>query len=322
MPVIESSSYTPPPLCRSPHVQSIFPVFCRPIQRLEYTRERIDTPDGDFLDLDWSPVGSKNVLLAIHGLEGCSDSRYMHGILRAFNRRGWDGVAMNLRGCSGEMNRLARFYHAGATEDVEQVLTHIRRTRSYGTIALVGFSMGGNLALRYLGEQADRLAPQIRAAAAVSTPCDLASSASKLARPENFIYMNRFVYAFRRKLRAKKKIMPDKIDDRGFYKIRTFKQYDDRYTAPLNGFKNAEDYWAKTSAKPLLPRITIPTLMINAQDDPMLARPSFPLEEARQNPNLFLELPEHGGHTGFMRFNADGEYWHETRVAEFILSAH
>ncbi len=320
MPVIESSSYTPPLLCKSPHVQSIFPVFCRQIKRIAYTRERIDTPDGDFLDLDWSPVGSQQLVLAIHGLEGSSRSRYMHGILRAFNRRGWDGVAMNLRGCSGEVNRLARFYHAGSTEDVAHVLHHILRTRAYRTIVLVGFSMGGNLILRYLGEQTAMLAPQIQAAAAVSTPCDLASSASKLARPENFIYMNRFVYAFRRKIRAKKKLMPDKIDDRDFYKIRTFKHYDDRYTAPLNGFENAEDYWAKASAKPLLSGIQIPTLMISAQDDPMLDRESFPIEEAQRNPHLFLELPKYGGHSGFIQFTEDGEYWHETRIVEFVMN--
>jgi uncharacterized protein len=320
MPVIESSSYTPPLLCKSPHVQSIFPVFCRPIERIAYTRERLDTPDGDFLDLDWSPVDSQNLVLAIHGLEGSSRSRYMHGLVRAFNRRGWDGAALNLRGCSGEVNRLPRFYHAGATEDVAHVIEHIQRTRAYRAIALVGFSMGGNLVLKYLGEQASALAEPIRAAAAVSTPCDLASSASKLARPQSFLYMNRFILAFRRKIRAKKRVMPGRIDDRGFHKIRTFKQYDDRYTAPLNGFQDAEDYWAKNSAKPLLAHITIPTLMISALDDPMLAPASFPLEEARRNPRLFLELPRHGGHSGFIQFDASGEYWHETRIAEFVLA--
>ncbi len=322
MPVIESSSYTPPFLCKNPHVQSILPVFCRPVRRIAYTRERLDTPDGDFLDIDWSPIGSEKLVLAIHGLEGCSHSRYMHGILHAFNRRGWDGVAMNLRGCSGEVNRLVRFYHAGSIDDVAHVLGHILRTRAYRTIALVGFSMGGNLILKYLGEQAAALSPQIRVAAVVSTPCDLASSASKLARPENFIYMNRFVYAFRRKIRAKKKVMPGQIDDHDFHKIRTFKQYDDRYTAPLNGFKNAEDYWAKTSSKPLLSHIRIPTLMISAQDDPMLDRESFPVEEARRNPHLFLELPKHGGHSGFIQFARNGEYWHEARITEFVRLTH
>jgi predicted alpha/beta-fold hydrolase len=163
------------------------------------------------------------------------------------------------------------------------------------------------------------LAPQICKAAAVSTPCDLASSASKLAKPANFIYMNRFIHAFRRKVRAKKKVMPDKIDDRGFYKIRTFKHYDDRYTAPQNGFRTAEDYWAQASAKPFLLHIHIPTLIINAQDDPMLDWASFPIEEARQNPNLFLEMPKYGGHTGFIQSDNNGEYWHETRITEFVL---
>lgn len=318
MPIIANSTYTPPLFCKSPHIQSIYPVFFRSIRRIPYVRERIETPDDDFLDLDCSPVGSRNLVLAVHGVEGSSHSRYMHGILNAFNRCGWDGIAMNLRGCSGEVNRLARFYHAGATEDLHYVLEYILRKACYDAIVLVGFSMGGNLILKYLGEQGESLAPQICKAAAVSTPCDLASSASKLAKPANFIYMNRFINAFHRKVRAKKKVMPGKIDDREFYKIRTFKDYDDRYTAPQNGFKNAEDYWAKASAKPVLLHIPIPTLIINAQDDPMLDRASFPIEEARQNPNLFLEMPKYGGHTGFIQCNDIGEYWHETRITKFV----
>jgi uncharacterized protein len=319
MPIIAESTYTPPAIFRNPHIQTIYPVFFRVVRGVNYTRERIDTPDGDFLDLDWSCVGSEHLVIVVHGLEGSSRSKYMPGIIRAFNRRGWDGLAMNQRGCGGEINRRPGFYHAGSTDDLQTVITHILRQKRYAALALVGFSMGGNIILNYLGEQGDSLAPEICKAATVSTPCDLASSAEKLADPGSFIYMQRFLFAFYRKIRRKHRLMPEKIQKKDFYKIRTFKQYDDRYTAPLHGFASAEEYWSKTSAKRCLLNIRIPTLMINAQDDPMLGPESYPIEEARANPYLFLEMPSAGGHSGFVRFTPEGEYWHETRIAEFII---
>lgn len=321
MPIIEHSTYTPSGIFRNPHVQTIYPVFFRRVKGVRYTRERIETPDGDFLDLDWSRVGSDKLVIVVHGLEGSSRSKYMPGMIRAFNRRGWDGLAMNQRGCGGEINRLPGFYHAGSTGDLHLVIEHALRQNRYTALALVGFSMGGNVVLKYLGEQGATLPHTIIAAAAVSTPCDLASSAWKLSEPSRFIYMQRFLFAFYRKIRRKMRVMPEKIQVKDFHKIRTFKEYDDRYTAPLHGFANAEEYWAKTSARPSLLNIRIPTLILNAQDDPMLAPASYPREEALQNPYLFLEMPVAGGHSGFVQFQVDGEYWHETRITAFVLQA-
>ena len=322
MPVIAQSTYTPPVGFKNRHLQTIYPALFRKVTGVTYARERIDTPDGDFLDLDWSRVGSDKLVLAIHGLEGSSRSSYMPGILKAFNRRGWDGVAVNLRSCSGEINRRPRFYHAGATEDVQTVVSSLLQQRQYAELALVGFSIGGNLTLKYLGERGVTLPSVIKSAAAISTPCDLTSCAWKLAERSNAFYMQRFLLSFRRKIKAKRQLLPAKMTDANFRRIRTFKAYDDRYTAPLHGFANAEEYWAQASSKPYLPQIRIPTLLVNALDDPFLAQASYPIAEAQQNPYLFLEMPASGGHLGFVTFDRNGEYWHETRVAAFIIDAH
>lgn len=320
MPVIEYSTYTPPFFLKNNHLQTIYPALFRRVPEITYSRERINTPDGDFLDLDWSRVGSDNLGIAIHGLEGSSRSKYMPGILKAFNRRGWDGVAMNLRGCSGERNRLLRFYHAGDTEDVQTVVEHILAQQQYTEIALVGFSIGGNLVLKYLGERGTSASPLIKKAAAISVPCDLASCAWKLAERANVIYMKRFLLSFHKKIKAKMQLMPDKINDENFHTIKTFKEYDDHYTAPLHGFANAEDYWTKCSSKPHLLNIHIPTLLLNALDDPFLTEESYPVEEANQSPYLFLEVPASGGHVGFVTLDNGHEYWHEIRVISFVTN--
>jgi predicted alpha/beta-fold hydrolase len=319
MPLLKHSTYRPPALFNNCHLQTCYPALFRKVRGVTYTRERITTPDGDFLDLDWSRQGAEKVIIAVHGLGGSSFSRYMPGILKAFNRRGWDGVAMNLRGCSGEPNQRLRFYHAGATDDLHTVVTHVMGVQRYRQIALIGFSLGGNLVLKYLGEEQFPHSPRMAHAVAVSAPCDLASSARKLARRENQLYMWNFLHDFQRQIRAKMPQFPDQLDDTNFHTIRTFKAYDDRYTAPLHGFANAEDYWERTSCRPYLPHIHIPTLILNAQDDPILDHTTYPTEEAQRHPCLFLEIPRYGGHLGFVTFRVDGEYWHETRVAQFIL---
>lgn len=285
---------------------------------MNYQRQRIDTPDNDFLDLDWVRTGSRRLAVVAHGLEGDSRRHYMLGMVKALSKRGWDVVAWNARGCSGEPNRAPRFTHSGATEDLETVLARFLSIGGYSEIALLGFSLGGNLTLKYLGERGSGLDRRIKAAVAFSVPCDLFSGCTALAKPANQIYMRRFLATLHDKIRALMKLMPGKIDDQGYEKMRTFKDFDDRYTAPLHGFKDAEDYWRQCSCKPYLKFIQIPTLLVNARNDPFLADPCYPVEEARQNPNLHLEMPTSGGHVGFVSFNHDGEYWSETRAAAFL----
>jgi len=299
-------------------VQTLLPTLVRRVRGVTYQRERITTPDNDFLDLDWARAGSRKLAVLAHGLEGDSKGHYILGMVKALAKRGWDAVAWNARGCSGEPNRVLRFTHSGATEDLQTVISHVLSASNYSQIALIGFSLGGNLTLKYVGERGHDLNPSIKAAVAFSAPCDLQSGALKLAQPANRIYMRRFLITLHDRIRAAMKLAPGRIDDRGYERMKTFKEFDDRYTAPLHGFANAEDYWRKCSCKPHLKNIQIPTLLVSAGNDPFLADPCYPTEEAKENPNLHLEVPASGGHVGFMSFDQQGEYWSETRALSFL----
>ncbi|UCD89453.1 MAG: alpha/beta fold hydrolase [Desulfobacterales bacterium] len=302
----------------NPHAQTIYPALFRKINDVDYTRERITTPDHDFIDLDWSPVASDQAVIVSHGLEGHSQRSYMRGMIKAFNRRGLDGIAFNFRGCSGETNRQLRSYHSGATEDLHTVVCHVLQKRSYKDLFLVGFSIGGNLTLKYIGEKGSALSPRIKGATAISVPCDLESCARQLEKPSNGLYMRRFLKMFHKKIRSKMLLMPEKISDKDFASIRSFMEFDERYTAPIHGFSNAKDYYSKCSCKPFLSGIKIPTLLINALDDPFLPKECYPIKEAKESRYCFLETPRSGGHVGFVEFNPAGEYWHERRAASFV----
>ena len=308
------SSYSPPPGFRNPHLQTIVAGRLRRVDGVTYDRERITTPDGDFLDLDWSRVGADRVVVISHGLEGSADRAYVRGMVRTLNRRGWDALAWNFRGCSGEPNRRLRLYHSGATEDLEAVVQ--RALADYDHVALVGFSLGGNMTLKYLGERGD--AAEVYRAVALSVPVDLAASSVALARWENGLYMRYFLRSLRRKVRTKAQQFPDEISTDGLAAIRDFQGFDDRYTAPIHGFEDAEDYWRQSSSKQFLDAIRIPTLLINAADDPFLTPACYPTEIARRSGCFWLETPAHGGHVGFVTFGRDGEYWSERRAGEFL----
>lgn len=318
MPMIARSDYKAPLLCSNPHVQTIIPTVFRKVPGVTYLRERITTPDGDFLDLDWSKIGSKRAAIVLHGLEGNSDRPYMRGMVKALNRRGWDAVAVNFRGCSGVSNKKMRMYHSGETEDVHTVVCHIVASDRYEQLALVGFSLGGNAILKYLGEQEDRILPAIKAAVAISVPCDLKGCSLRLEEFWNKPYLKRFLKMLHSKIKVKALERPDEISVRGYEDIKTLEEFDDRYTAPLHGFRDANDYYEKASCKQFLHSIPVPALVINAADDPFLSPSCYPHEEAEANRHLFLEIPDHGGHTGFMAFNETDEYWSETRAASFL----
>src|SRR5439155_743102 len=202
MPVIAHSTYVAPRLLSNGHVQTFLPTLIRRVRALPYQRERISTPDGDFLDLDWAKTGSRQLAVLAHGLEGDSKAHYMLAMVKALAKRGWDAVAWNARGCSGEPNRVLRFTHSGATEDLQTVISHVLSASNYSQIALIGFSLGGNLTLKYVGERGRELDPRIKAAVAFSVPCDLQSGSRKLAEPANRIYMRRFLVTLHDRIRA------------------------------------------------------------------------------------------------------------------------
>lgn len=319
VPLLVSTSYQPPFVLQNGHFQTIFPSLFRRVRDVSYHRIRISTPDDDFIDLDRASVGGDKLGVIAHGLEGSSCRSYVLGMVQALNAQGWDAVAWNFRGCSGEPNRQIRFYHSGDTDDLNTVLKEILNRFDYRHIALIGFSMGGNVILKFLGEYSARMHPSIKAGIAFSVPCDLASAAHKLKQPSNLIYMRRFLLNLHEKIRIKMKQFPGRIDDKGYHLIHSFKEFDERYTAPLHGFESAEDYWAKSSSKGFLHRISIPVLMVNALDDPFLSSSCYPYEEALNNPCFFLEAPRFGGHVGFMGYgNGGNRYWSETRTVQFL----
>ncbi len=282
-------------------------------------RERIETPDDDFIDLDWSPRRrGKRLAIITHGLEGHARSNYCQGMARALHRAGWDVLAWNFRGCSGEPNRQLRSYHSGATGDLQLVLEHVFASNTYPQVSLIGFSLGGNLTLKYVGDHGPELDPRIRSVVALSVPCDLASSAAQLEHWHNRIYMARFMRSLRAKVREKATRFPDALRTEGLDEMRTFAQFDDAYTAPIHGFAGADDYWTQCSCRHVLDRITVPTLLINALDDPFLSPACYPHEAAAANPCFTLETPRHGGHLGFVDFNKDGIYWSERRAVAFL----
>lgn len=316
MPILVSSFRAPPFLCNG-HLQTILPVLLPRRLDGDFTRERLELKDGDFLDLDWARIGGSKVAILSHGLEGCSESGYNRGMATKLISAGWDVLAWNLRGCGREMNRLPRFYHSGDTGDLAAVI-HFAATR-YSRIALIGFSLGGNLTLKYLGEASPH--PAIVGAVAISVPVDLTASVRALdLRWSNRIYRRRLIKSLIAKVETKALKFPDKFDTTGSRLIRTFQEFDDRYTAPIHGFRNAADYWNKSSAKQYLHRITVPTLLLNACDDPFLTPESFPLVEAERSPYLFFEAPESGGHLGFIDLARGIEPWSERRVVEFLAA--
>jgi predicted alpha/beta-fold hydrolase len=314
MPIIPSS-FDPPWFLRNGHVQTILPAILPRRIPVKFERARWELADGDFLDLDWAREGRGRIAILSHGLEGCSTNAYIRGMAAALIAAGWDVLAWNFRGCGGEANRLPRFYHSGETGDLSAVIEHAGAT--YSHIALIGFSLGGNMTLKYLGE--GRVHPSVVAGVGISVPVDLAASSRALDRQwANRVYLRRFMKSLVTKVRAKAARFPEQFDIDGAGAIRTFAQFDGRYTAPLHGFRDAEDYWARSSARQFLSRITVPTLLLNALNDPFLAPECFPYEEARTNPALFLETPDSGGHVGFLDLVHGLQPWSERRVVEFL----
>jgi len=312
------STYEAPLLLRNGHTHTLYPHLKRRVDDVVYQRERLELDDGDFLDLDWSRTGAARCVIVSHGLEGSSQGVYVKGMVRAFNRRGWDALAWNFRGCSGEPNRLLRLYHSGVSDDLARVFRRAGED-GYDTVALIGFSLGGNVTLKWLGELGADAPAWLAGAVAVSVPTDLRASAETMARPFNRPYMERFLATLREKIRAKQPRFPRELDDTGFEDIRTFREFDDRYTAPIHGFRDAEDYWRRCSSCFLLERIRVPTLLLNALDDPFLAPECFPRELAAQHEWLHLEAPGRGGHVGFVGGGLrPDEYYSERRAVEFL----
>jgi predicted alpha/beta-fold hydrolase len=289
--------------------------------RVPLSRERVATSDGDFLDLDWldGPRGAP-LLLVLHGLEGSTRSHYVTGLLRAARARGWRGVALNFRSCSGEPNHRPRFYHSGETGDLDAVVRLLLEREPAARIGAVGVSIGGNVLLKWLGEGGGDVPRQVAAVVAVSVPFDLARCARQLERGfARALYTEHFLRTLKRKVFDKARTFPGFVDVEAVRRARTFGQYDRVVTAPLHDFADEHDYWARASSGPYLARIRRPTLLISALDDPIVPAVGLP-DPATLPRDVTVEFTERGGHAGFLhgRWPWRVESWAERRALEFL----
>lgn len=315
MPIVEVDDYHCARWLRNPHVNTILPTLTRKVNGVNYRRSRIDTPDGDYMDLDWSKIGSRKVVVVLHGLEGSSDRHYIRGVVKQYNRAGWDALAINHRGCTGSPPLTSQIYHGGFTEDLRLVINTYGA--QYDEVSLVGFSLGGNMVLKYLGEEGHTAINKVTSAVAVSVPVDLVDGAVELKRAQNKIYILRFLRTLKEKVKRAEHLYKDKIDLSKVYAARNFDDFDNHMTGPMLGFTTAQEFYQFASCRPYLLDIQIPTLLVNAADDTFLGRNCYPRDIALSNPNLFLKIPKHGGHVGFKSKWREDFLWSEKTALDF-----
>ena len=310
--------YRAPRWLRGGHAQTIYPALVLRGRPPRYRRERWDTPDGDFIDLDFLDGGSAGAprVALFHGLEGSSSSHYAVALMHALTRAGWNGVVVHFRGCSGEINRLPRAYHSGDAPEIGWILA--RLAQSAGPLYAAGVSLGGNALLKWLGESGAGARAHLRAAAAVSAPLDLMAAGAALGRGPNLIYTRMFLTTLRRKSLDKLERFPGLFDRASMLGARNLRQFDDVVTAPLHGFRDTDDYWTRASSKRGLDKVGLPTLVLNARNDPFLPAQHLP-RPAEVSPMVLLEQPEEGGHVGFPSGTFPGNLdWLPQRLLAFF----
>jgi len=316
MPII-NSTYRAKGIFKNGHFATIYSAKFRPIPKIAQTRKRLELSDGDFVDVDWSFSEEKTskVAIILHGLEGNSQRVYVQGQGKVLIENGWDVAAMNHRGCSGEDNRKYLSYNSGRTEDLTELIQQILSTTRYSKISLIGFSLGGNVVLKYLGEQGT-IPPEVKSGVAISTPIHLRGALERLINPENVIYSKTFINDLRKKYKRKMAQFPDAMNAEELKKIKSLLDFDNLYTAKAHGFDNAYDYYERSSSLQYLINIQVPVLILNAENDSFLSDECYPLEIAQHSENIHLEVPQHGGHVGFYQSNK--LYYSEQRTLDFI----
>jgi len=324
MPILKNSELIPPFWLPNGHLQSIYPALFRKIEDVNYQRERIITEDHDFLDLDWSFAKQKSeeiktLVILSHGLEGNSTRQYVLGMVRLLNTKGFDCLAWNYRSCSGVMNSTSRFYHSGATDDLESVIKHAV-TKGYQKIDLIGFSLGGNLTLKYLGEP--RVNDRINKAVVFSVPMDLRASSLSIIKSENQVYMHRFLRTLKLKVDEKSRIFPKEINIANYRHVKTLYDFDHIFTAPLHGFEGADHYYEKCSSMFFVENITVPTLIVHAENDPIVPFSSLPFDLIASKSNIGIVTSKHGGHCGFRPSKIiNGAYWSENIALDYLSNS-
>jgi uncharacterized protein len=318
--------YSAPRWLPGGHLQTLYAALAAPQPRIAYRRERWDTPDTDFVDIDWLDesgagahrAGGKPLVVLFHGLEGCSASHYAQALMAEVAAQDWRGAVVHFRGCSGEANRLPRAYHSGDSAEIDWVVRRMRREHPLDLLYVAGVSLGGNALLKWLGEQADAAAHVVACAAAISAPVDLMAAGEALGRGFNLVYTRAFLSTLKRKSLAKLEHYPDLYDAMRVRAARTLRAFDNVVTAPLHGFRDTDDYWTRASSKPWLRSIGVPTLLVNARNDPFL--PEHALPSANEvSRAVTLNFPREGGHAGFVSGPFPGQLgWLPRRIIEFF----
>ena len=317
------ASFEPPWWALGPHSQTLTARLLRPAAASPVTRERVETPDGDFIDVDWSPATTIDapVVIVLHGLEGSSRRKYVRNLCRELNVRDMRTVAVNFRGYSGEPNRALSFYHSGDTRDLNLIVDLVRTRHPASAVGAAGFSLGGNVLLKALGEREDGGASLLDAAAVMSVPYDLAAGCRLLQQSRmGRLYSEYFMRSLRGKVAWKRERLAEVLDLEQVDQARSIWDFDEAVTAPLNGFEDATDYYTKCSSRGFLSAVQVPTLMVHAIDDPFLPPGAIPRAEAEGNPSLSLRLSQRGGHVGFVRGAPwSPSFWGEIEIAEFFF---
>ena len=296
------------------HVSTIWASQFRKSPSLDLKRKRVELDDGDFIDLDEYRTGKKQVVLLLHGLEGNSDSRYMKNMASKFIEDGWDAILMNHRSCSGEDNRLFSCYHSGKSDDLNRILKYINQTYNYESLVIIGFSLGGNVSLKYLGETWEK-PNNLKACVSISPPIDLGACGVALNSTENWVYAKTFLATMRKKLATKLEKFPEKNSGQ-LSRVKNLHDFDNEYTGPAHNFGDAQGYYDTCSSKPFIKNITLPTLIILAKNDSFMRNSCYPYEIVEELDNVYLETPKYGGHVGFVQ---NGKYYYqEDRALDFV----
>lgn len=317
MPLVSGSEFKPSLLYRGSHLGTLIPHYFGNKKVSSFKRARITTPDNDFLDIDAIKNGNDKLVILFHGLEGSSSSNYIQNMTNLLLDHEFDIVAMNYRGCSGEINRQIRMYHSGATDDIQLVLD--KYIKNYKSISLIGYSLGANMVIKYLGEHRTGISPKIVAAIGISAPCDLKACSEVISKRSNYIYEKRFLVSLTKKIKLKAKLHPEAIDITLLRRIITLRDFDELYTGPIHGFKDADEYYQLNSSNRFLDGVSIPLLIINSENDPFLDHKVFPVDFASSSEYVHLMITSYGGHVGFMSRDLKNS-WADNQALKFLLA--
>jgi predicted alpha/beta-fold hydrolase len=315
MPIVKST-FKPAWWLSNPHLQTLWATLFRNLPELDLKAKRLELNDGDFLDLALTTIHDKPIVVILHGLEGSLESHYIKPIIKALDDAGFGVCFMHFRGCSGEINRLPRGYHSGETGDLQNVIDYLGNSYPQGVFAVIGFSLGGNVLLKWLGEQGNDALTQT--AVAVSVPFQLADAGDRLEKSFSRVYQKHLIMRCQKKYSRKFSSQPSPLNVQA-EKLNTFYDFDDQITAPLHGFAGADDYYQQCSSRQFLKHIKKPTLILHAKDDPFMWEHSVP-DEHELSPSVQLELSDNGGHVGFIggKHPFATQYWLDKRIVEWL----